>query len=81
MSLELLQVAEAVAREKDINKNEVVGAMEQAIQMAAKRKFGLHLNISATIDRLTIPHPSTPWSSTVFASSGCKPALIILATR
>lgn len=53
MSLELLQVAEAVAREKDINKNEVVGAMEQAIQMAAKRKFGLHLNISATIDRLS----------------------------
>ncbi|MDD9911740.1 MAG: transcription termination factor NusA [Alphaproteobacteria bacterium] len=53
MSLEFLQIAEAVAREKDIEKNEVLEVMEQAIQMAARRKYGMELNIKATIDRLS----------------------------
>ncbi len=52
MSLEFLQVADAVAREKDIERDMVLEAMEQAIQMAARRKYGLHLNIHAHIDRL-----------------------------
>ncbi|MFZ2619649.1 MAG: NusA N-terminal domain-containing protein, partial [Alphaproteobacteria bacterium] len=53
MSLEFVQIAEAVAREKDIDKEQVLDVMEQAIQMAARRKYGMELNIKATIDRLS----------------------------
>ena len=52
MTLELLQVADAVAREKDIDKESIITAMEEAIQMAARRKFGMHLNIIANMDRI-----------------------------
>ena len=37
---ELLQIAESVAREKSIDQNIVIEAMENAIQSAAKRKYG-----------------------------------------
>lgn len=50
---ELLQVAEVVAREKDIEKEEALVAMESAIQRAAKTKYGLEHNIRAHIDRET----------------------------
>jgi len=52
MALEMLQVADAVAREKSIDKEHVLEAMEQAIQMGARRKYGMGLNISAHIDRV-----------------------------
>jgi N utilization substance protein A len=52
MTLELLQVADAVAREKDIDKESIITAMEEAIQMAARRKFGMHFNIIADMNRL-----------------------------
>jgi len=48
---ELLQVADAVAREKGIERETVVEAMEQAIQHAAKRKYGHEHDIRAEIDR------------------------------
>src|SRR5580765_3623804 len=38
--LELLQVADAVAREKGIERDEVLEAMEQAIQKAGRSKYG-----------------------------------------
>jgi N utilization substance protein A len=47
----LLQVAEAVAREKMIEREEVLEAMEQAIQKAGRAKYGLEKDIRATIDR------------------------------
>ncbi len=50
---ELLQVADAVAREKSIDRDEVLDAMEQAIQKAARSKYGHELDIRATIDRQT----------------------------
>ncbi len=53
MALEFLQIAEAVAKEKDIEKEDVLDVMEQAIQMAARRKYGMDLNIKATIDRIS----------------------------
>ena len=53
MALEFLQVADAVAREKDISKDSVLVAMEQAIGTAARRKYGMHLNIDAQIDRIS----------------------------
>ncbi|MCA3349140.1 MAG: transcription termination/antitermination protein NusA [Roseomonas sp.] len=48
---ELLQVADAVAREKMIEREEVLEAMEQAIQKAGRAKYGLEKDIRATIDR------------------------------
>ncbi|MBY0281332.1 MAG: transcription termination factor NusA [Alphaproteobacteria bacterium] len=48
---ELLQVAEVVAREKGIEREEVLSAMEQAIQKAGKAKYGFEHDIRAAIDR------------------------------
>ena len=48
---EMLQVAEAVAREKGIDAEEVLVAMEQAIQRAGRTKYGLERDIRANIDR------------------------------
>ncbi|MGE0269652.1 MAG: transcription termination factor NusA [Alphaproteobacteria bacterium] len=49
--LELLQVADAVARDKSIDREEVVVAMEQAIQKAGRSKYGHEHDIRAEIDR------------------------------
>ncbi len=51
--LELLQVADTVAREKGIDREEVLEAMEQAIQKAGRSKYGHELDIRAQIDRKT----------------------------
>jgi N utilization substance protein A len=51
--IELLQVADQVAREKNIDRDEVVEAMEQAIQKAGRSKYGHEHDIRATIDRRT----------------------------
>jgi N utilization substance protein A len=51
--IELLQVADAVAREKNIDREEVVEAMEQAIQKAGRSKYGHEHDIRAAIDRRT----------------------------
>jgi hypothetical protein len=50
---ELLQVADAVAREKGIEAAEVIEAMEQAIQKAGRAKYGQEHDIRAEIDRKT----------------------------
>ena len=39
-SVELLQIADAIAREKAIEADEVLIAMEMAIQKAARTKYG-----------------------------------------
>lgn len=51
--MELLQVADIVAREKNIERDEVLEAMEQAIQKAGRSKYGHEHDIRATIDRKT----------------------------
>ena len=51
--LEMLQVADAVAREKSIDRDEVLEAMELAIQKAGRSKYGLEHDIRAEIDRKT----------------------------
>ena len=48
---ELLLVADAVAREKSIDREEVLEAMEQAIQKAGRAKYGHEHDIRAEIDR------------------------------
>ncbi len=49
--IELIQVADAVAREKGIDREEVLEAMELAIQKAGRSKYGHEYDIRATIDR------------------------------
>src|SRR5258706_1359288 len=51
--LELLQIADAVAREKSIDRTLVLSAMEDAIQKAAKSRYGGEDEIRAEIDSLT----------------------------
>jgi N utilization substance protein A len=51
--LELLQIADAVAREKNIEKNVVLEAMEEAIQKAARSRYGSENEIRAEIDPKT----------------------------
>jgi len=50
---EILQVADAVAREKGISRDSVIDAMENAIQTAGKRKYGNKHHIKAEIDHKT----------------------------
>ena len=50
---ELLQVADTVARDKGIDRDEVLQAMEQAIQKAGRSKYGQEYDIRAEIDRKT----------------------------
>lgn len=51
--LELLQIAEAVAREKAIDESIVLEAMEEAIQKAARSRYGAENDIRAQIDKKT----------------------------
>jgi N utilization substance protein A len=51
--LELLQIADLVAREKTIDKEIVLEAMEDAIQKAARSRYGAENEIRAQIDKNT----------------------------
>src|SRR2546423_5897981 len=51
--LELLQIADAVAREKSIDKSVVIHAMEEAMQRAAKSRYGAENEIRVEIDAKT----------------------------
>ncbi|KUF10682.1 transcription termination factor NusA [Pseudoponticoccus marisrubri] len=51
--LELLQTAEAVAREKMIDPGLVVEAMEESLARAAKSRYGAEMDIRVSIDRRT----------------------------
>ena len=51
--LELLQIADAVAREKSIDRKIVIAAMEDAIQKAAKSRYGSENDIRCEIDPKT----------------------------
>ena len=49
--LEILQIAKAVAEEKSIDRGIVIGAMQEAIEKAAKSRYGQEHDIRAEIDR------------------------------
>ena len=51
--LELLQIADAVAREKSIDREIVIAAMADAIQKAARSRYGSESNIRADINAKT----------------------------
>src|ERR1700719_1345799 len=48
--LELLQIADAVAREKSIDRSMVIAAMEDAIAKAARSRYGSETEVHAEID-------------------------------
>jgi N utilization substance protein A len=52
-STEMLQIAEAVAREKNIDRDTVLDAMANAIEIAGRKKYGVEHNIKAEIDKKT----------------------------
>ncbi len=49
--LELLQIADAVAREKSIDRGIVIAAMEDAIARAARSRYGSETEVRAEIDQ------------------------------
>jgi len=51
--LELLQIADAVAREKMIDPDKVIVAMEDSLGKAARSRYGAEYDIRARIDRKT----------------------------
>jgi len=51
--LELLQIANAVAQEKNIDREIVIEAIEEAIQKGAKSRYGAHHDIRAALDPKT----------------------------
>jgi len=62
---ELLLVADAVAREKQIERDDVLLVMEQAIQKAGRAKYGHEKDIRATIDRKTGDVRLSRWTEIV----------------
>jgi len=64
---ELLLVADAVAREKMIDREEVLEAMEQAIQKAGRAKYGHEKDIRAVIDRKSGEVRLSRWTEIVEA--------------
>lgn len=50
---DLIMVADLVAKEKNIEKEDVLMAIEAAIQRAAQSRYGLEKDIRATVDRKT----------------------------
>ena len=51
--LELIQIADAVAREKSIDKSLVIEAMEEALSKAARSRYGHETNVRAEINPVT----------------------------
>lgn len=49
-NIEILQIVDSVSRERGVPKQSLIEAMEQAIQIAARKKYGMEQNISAQID-------------------------------
>ena len=53
MSKELLLVVEAVANEKDVDRNVIFEAMEQALAMATKKRHGIEMDVRVELNRKT----------------------------
>ena len=50
---EILQIVDSVSRERGVPKAKLIEAMEQAVQVAARKKYGMEQNINAQIDQNT----------------------------
>lgn len=52
-NIEILQIIDSVAREKGISKEVLISTVEQAVQVAGRKKYGNEYNIKAQINRNT----------------------------
>lgn len=52
-NIEILQIIESVSREKSIAKDQLIQAMQQAIEVSAKKKYGHHHTIKTEISQKT----------------------------
>ncbi|XVN41676.1 MAG: transcription termination factor NusA [Rickettsia endosymbiont of Argas persicus] len=50
-NIEILQIIDSVAREKGISKEVLISTVEQAVQVAGRKKYGNEYNIKAQINR------------------------------
>lgn len=50
---EILLVAETIAQEKGITLDDVIGAMEEGLRLAARKKYGHDLSVECIVDRKT----------------------------
>jgi N utilization substance protein A len=66
---DLLVAADAISREKRLDRNDVITAMEQAIQVAAAARYGQERDIRATIDRRTGDIRVARWTKIVDTAS------------
>jgi len=78
--LELLQIADAVAREKSIDREVVIAAIEEAIQKGARARYGAEHDIRVRGCRRpcgTIPRPLSARRTRKFfrpsSSAGSRP--------
>ncbi|MGH7071768.1 MAG: transcription termination factor NusA [Acetobacteraceae bacterium] len=62
---DILLVADAVAREKSIDREEVIVTLENAIQKAGRAKYGHEKDIRATIDRKSGDVSLSRWTEVV----------------
>lgn len=53
MSKEILLVAEAVSNEKDVSKELIFQAIEAALEMATKKRYGMNIDVKVNVDRHT----------------------------
>jgi len=53
LSKELLLLADVLAREKNVDKEIVLGALELALASAAKKRFSEDVDIRASVDRVS----------------------------
>jgi N utilization substance protein A len=51
INIEILQIAEAVAKEKGLSRDIIISSMERAIESAGRKKYGQEHNIKAQINQ------------------------------
>ena len=57
---EMLQVANNVAQEKNINQDDVFSAMEQALEKSARVKYGMERDLRVNINPVSYTHLTLP---------------------
>lgn len=53
MSKEILYVVDAVSNEKSVSKDLIFEAVETALAMATRKRFGMHMDVRVSVDRET----------------------------
>ena len=74
MSRELLLLVDALAREKNVNKDIVFGALEQALGSATKKRFNEDVDVRVAIDRNTGEYRVVPTLASRGRRRGRDPA-------